>query len=134
MMEESKLLDFWPSKESRDSFEGMQNWWKQRRKTYNITLLFTIFVMFLLEYNLTTHRRAYWVFYLKDVILCVIFANFGYTFGWIIESIYKNLTDKFFTPKTADMFYKTGALFSVIIVILTGIYSILVYRNTLLNL
>jgi hypothetical protein len=103
-MEESKLLDFWHPEESRDSFEGMQNWWKQRRKKYNIILLFTIFVMFLLEYNLTTHRRAYWVFYFKDVIFCVIFANFGYTFGWILESIYKNLTDDFLTPKAANIF------------------------------
>lgn len=127
-MDKSKILDFWESEEKRDSFSGVRKWWEKRRKKYNLVIGLTVFILFLMEYTLTTHGSNYWEAYWADVAMCIILANIGYTLGWLSEYVYKGVTDTFLTEKTANTLLKLGLIFSVIIVVIIGIYSITYFR------
>jgi hypothetical protein len=128
-MDKSKILDFWESEENRDSFSGVRKWWESRRKKYNLVVGLTVFIMFLIEFGMTKHSSNYWSAYLADVAMCIILANIGYTSSWmIVEPFYKGVTDTFLTEKTANTLFKLGLICSVILVVITGIYSIIYFR------
>jgi hypothetical protein len=128
IMDKSKILDFEEPEEQRNSFGDIRKWWEARRKKYNIVVVLTVFAMFLIEYGLTKHNDAYWIQYLGDVIYCIILANIAYTFGWVSEQVYKGLTNKVLSTKMADTLFKLGLVFSITTVVITGIYSIVVYK------
>jgi hypothetical protein len=123
-MDKSKILDFQESEEQRDSFSGVRKWWESRRKKYNLLVFLTIFVLFLIEYGLTKHDSNYWSAYWADVAVCLILANIGYTLSWLLELVYNGYNNTFLPEKTANILFKLGSIFSIIIVVITGIYSI----------
>lgn len=123
-MDKSKILDFQEPEEQRDSFSGVRKWWESRRKKYNLLIGSTIFILFVIEYGLSKHNSNYWSAYLADVVVCLILANMGYTLSWLLELVYKGYTNTFLPEKMANMLFKLGSIFSIIIVVITGIYSI----------
>jgi hypothetical protein len=123
-MDKSKILDFWESEENRDSFSGVRKWWESRRKKYNLVIGSTIFILFVIEYGLSKHNSNYWSAYWADVAICLILANIGYTLSWLLELVYKGYTTTFLSEKAANTLFKLGLISSIIIVVITGIYSI----------
>lgn len=104
-------------------------WWEKKRITYNIIVLISIWVVYLIESSLSNNSQYYWAGYFHDVFMCLILANLSYCVGWFFELVYYNYYDSFLTERESKSLFKLGLAFSVLCVFTLGLMSIIIFTK-----
>lgn len=101
--------------------------WESRRGKYNLAIFSAVVLMFLTELSINSQTVTYWQSYLTDVIYCFALANAFYSVVYPIEFASKMIRKRFLNPFEIKSLYNIGIGFSMVLVIVAGVWSIIKY-------